>query len=211
MKSHSIASAALFAVLVSMSSARADVLVDNLLEPHRDTTVVESGLWAAQSFITAGDSVMLQSIELWLGARGGDPAITAELRADSAGGPAAALAAFSVASLSTGLTQIELLPSVPHISLAAGTKYWVVLGVSGPGSFGWTYAEGNNQSGPGTLANYNYSFDGGASWGDYGTLNPYLMRVNVAPAVPEPASVALLLAGIALLAARGRRGRVRDA
>ena len=211
MKSHSIASAALFAVLVSMSSARADVLVDNLLEPHRDTTVVESGLWAAQSFITAGDSVMLQSIELWLGARGGDPAITAELRADSAGGPAAALAAFSVASLSTGLTQIELLPSVPHISLAAGTKYWVVLGVSGPGSFGWTYAEGNNQSGPGTLANYNYSFDGGASWGDYGTLNPYLLRVNVAPAVPEPASVALLLAGIALLAARGRRGRVRDA
>lgn len=207
MKLHSIAGAALFALLVPISASHADVLVDNLLEPHRDTTVVESGFWAAQSFITAGDSVMLQSIELWLGARSGDPAITAELRADSAGGPAAALAAFSLPSLSTGLTQIELLASVPHISLAAGTKYWIVFGVSGPGSFGWTYAEGNNQSGPGALANYNYSFDGGASWLDFGILNPYLLRVNVAPAVPEPASVALLLAGIALLAVRRLRPR----
>ncbi len=202
MKLQSLANAALFAVLVPVSFAHADVLVDNLLEPHRDTTPIESGLWAAQSFITAGAPVTLQSIELWLGLRAGDPAITAELRADSASGPAAALAAFSLPSLGTGPTQIELLPSMPQINLAADTKYWIVLGVSGPGSFGWTYAEGNNQTGPGTLANYNYSFDGGASWSDYGVLNPYLMRVNVTAAVPEPASVALLLAGIALLAAR---------
>ena len=207
MKLHSIAGAALFALLVPISASHADVLVDNLLEPRRDTTVVDSGLWAAQSFISAGAPVTLQSIELWLGTRVGDPAITAELRADSAGGPAAALAAFSLPLLSTGLTQIELLPSVAQIDLAASTKYWIVLGVSGAGSFGWTYAEGNNQAGPGTLTNFNYSSDGGASWVDFGFDNPYLVRVNVAPPVPEPASVALLLAGIALLAAQRRRPR----
>ena len=195
------------AVLLPMSGVRADVLVDNLLEPQRDSTLVESGLWAAQSFITAGGPVTLQSIELWLGLRVGDPALTAELRADSAGGPAAALAAFGLPSLSAGLTQIELLPSVPQINLAAGTKYWIVLGVSGRGSFGWTYAEGNNQAGPGTLGDYSYSSDGGAGWAAFGTDNPYLLRVNVAPAVPEPASVLLLLAGIGLLAARRSKPR----
>ena len=211
MKLHSLASAALFAVLVPMSGARADVLVDNLLEPQRSTTLVDSGLWVAQSFVTAGAPVMLQSIELWLGLRSGNPAITAELRADSAGGPAAALAAFGLPPLSAGLTQIELLPSVPQLNLAAGTKYWIVLGVSGAGSFGWTYAEGNNQTGPGSLGDYSYSSNGGAGWGAFGTDNPYLLRVNVAPAVPEPASVALLLAGIALLAARRWRGGARRA
>ena len=207
MNLHALAGAALLAVLLPMSGVRADVLVDNLLEPQRDTTPVESGLWAAQSFITAGGPVTLQSIELWLGLRVADPALTVELRADSAGGPAAALAAFGLPSLSAGLTQIELLPSVPQINLAAGTKYWIVLGVSGPGSFGWTYAEGNNQAGPGTLGDYSYSSDGGAGWAAFGTDNPYLLRVNVAPAVPEPASVALLLAGIGLLAARRSKPR----
>ena len=207
MKLHALAGAALIAVLLPMSCAHADVLVDNLLERQRDSTLVESGLWAAQSFITAGEPVTLQSIELWLGLRGGDPAITAELRADSAGGPAAALAAFGLPSLSAGRTQIELLPLVPQINLAAGTKYWIVLGVSGAGSFGWTYAEGNNQAGPGTLGDYSYSFDGGAGWAAFGTDNPYLLRVNVAPAVPEPASVALLLAGIAVLVARRPKPR----
>lgn len=211
MKPHSLAGAALLAVLVPITGAHADVLVDNLLEPQRGTTLVDSGLWVAQSFITAGNPVTLQSIELWLGLRDGDPAITAELRADSAGGPAAALAVFSLPSLSAGLTRIELLPSVPQISLAAGTTYWIVLGVNGAGSFGWTYAEGNNQAGPGTLGNYGYSSDGGAGWAAFGTDDPYLLRVNVAPAVPEPASVALLLAGITLLAARRWRGGARRA
>ena len=207
MKLRTLAGAALLAVLLPMSGAHADVLVDNLLEPQRGTTLVDSSLWVGQSFITAGGPVTLQSIELWLGLRIGDPALMAELRADSAGGPAAALAAFGLPSLSAGLTQIELLPSVPQINLAAGTKYWIVLGVSGPGSFGWTYAEGNNQAGPGTLRDYSYSSDGGAGWAAFGTDNPYLLRVNVAPAVPEPASVLLLLAGIGLLAARRSKPR----
>lgn len=207
MKLHPFACAALIAALLPVSAVRADVLVDNLLQPQRDTTVVDNSLWAAQSFVTAAEAVNLQSIELWLGQRSGDPFITAELRADSAGGPAAALATFSLPALGAGATQIELLPAAPQLELAAGTTYWIVLGVPGAGSFGWTYADGNNQAGPGSLGNFNYSTNGGANWVNFGADNPYLVRVNVT-AVPEPASSLTLLAGMALLVALRRRPRV---
>ena len=209
MKLHPLVCAA--AIAASASAVRADVLVENLLQPQRDTTVIDTALWAAQSFVTAADAVRLQSIELWLGQRMGDPIITAELRADSAGGPAAALATFGLPVLGVGATQIELLLSVPQLELVAGTMYWIVLGVDlgggGVGSFGWTYADGNNQSGPGSLGNYNYSTDGGTNWASFGADNPYLVRVNVT-AVPEPASALTLLAGMALLVALRRRQRV---
>ena len=206
MNLHRFALATVVAALVPLSAARADVLVDNLLEPQRGTTIVTTDFWAAQSFVTAGAAVTLQSIELWLGLRDGDPTITAELRADGASGPAAALASFGLPALSTGATQIELLPSVPQVALAANTTYWIVLGATGAGSFGWTYARGNNQTGPGALGYYGYSGDGGANWGSFGTDDPYLVRVNVV-AVPEPAGVVMLLAGMALLFALRRRHR----
>ena len=198
--------AALIAALWPVSAARADVLVDNLLQTQRDTTVIDSSLWVAQSFVTAAEAVNLQSIELWLGQRVGAPLITAELRADSASGPAATLGTFGLPLLSVGTTQIELLPAAPQLQLAAGTTYWVVLGVPGAGSLGWTYAEGNNQAGPGALGNFNYSTDGGANWANFGADNPYLMRVNVS-AVPEPATAATLFVGMALLLALRRRPR----
>lgn len=203
MKLHPLVCAVLIMALWPVA-ARADVLVDNLLEPQRDSSVIDSSLWAAQSFVTAAEAVKLQSIELWLGQRSGNPFITAELRADSASGPAAALATFSLPALGAGATQIELLPVLPQLELAAGTTYWIVLGVPGGGAFGWTYAEGNNQAGPGTLGNFNYSTDGGANWVNFGADNPYLVRVNVS-AVPEPASALSLLAGMALLGALRRR------
>ena len=209
MKLHPLARAALTsamtAALLTVSAARADVLVDNLLQPQRGTTDVDSSLWAAQSFVTAAAAVNLQSIELWLGQRVGDPLITAELRADSASGPAAALATFTIPALGTGATQIELLPAAPQL-LAASSTYWIVLGVPGAGSFGWTYAEGNTQAGPGTLGSFNYSTDGGANWANFGADNPYLVRVNVS-AVPEPATAATLFFGMALLLALRRRPR----
>ena len=206
MKLHPLACAALIAALLPGAPARAAVLVDNLLEPQRGTTDVDSSLWAAQSFVTAAEAVNLQSIQLWLGQRVGEPLITAELRAGSASGPAATLATFSLVPLGVGATEIRLLPSTPQIELTAGTTYWIVLGVPGAGSFGWTYAEGNNQTGPGVLSSFNYSTNGGASWVDFGADNPYLVRVNVTP-VPEPATAFTLLAGLALLIALRRRQR----
>jgi len=206
MKLHPLACAALMAALLPVTAVRADVLVENLLQTQRGTSDIDSSLWAAQSFVTAAEAVNLQSIELWLGQRVGDPLITAELRADSASGPAATLATFGLPLLGVGAPQIELLPAVPQLQLAAGTTYWIVLGVPGAGSFGWTYAEGNNQAGPGTLGNFSYSTDGGGNWVNFGADNPYLVRVNVS-AVPEPATAATMFVGMALLLALRRRRR----
>ena len=49
------------------TAVHAAVRVDNLLQPHSATTLVQSNVWAAQSFITAGEAVKLQRIEPWLG------------------------------------------------------------------------------------------------------------------------------------------------
>lgn len=184
--------------------AAATVLVDNLLEPQRDTSILSAAFWAAQSFTTAADATVLASIELWLGAGMEAPAVFAELHAD-ADGPAGALTAFVVPALAGGPTRIEQLPAAAPVALAPATTYWVVLGTSDPGEFGWTYASGNAQSGPGVLGNYRYSDDSGASWIDFGSDNPYLMRVHVA-AVPELPASALLAAGLLLLRLRSRAG-----
>ena len=42
------------------------------------------------------------------------------------------------------------------------TAYWLVLGATGSGSFGWAYAPGNAQTGPGSLGGYSYSTNAGA-------------------------------------------------
>ena len=180
------------ALLLALPAAHADVLVDNLSEPTSATSILPSELWAAQSFVTAADPVRLLSIEIPIGLAVGGPSLFAELHADA--GPAqvgATLASF-------------VLPALPALELAPGSTYWVVLGVVGEGSFGWSYALGNASSGPGTLANYAYSTDAGASWLNYGSDNPYHMRVNVS-AVPEPGVAALFMAGLLAIGSLVRR------
>lgn len=192
-------------LFLALPAARADILVDNLSQPTSATSILPSDLWAAQSFVTAADPVRLLSIEIPIGLAVGGPSIFAELHADA--GPlqvGATLASLVLPAVTTGATQLELLPSLPTLDLAPGTTYWVVLGVVGEGSFGWSYALGNASSGPGTLANYAYSTDSGAAWLNYGSDNPYHMRVNVSP-IPEPGMAALFIAGLLVVSSLCRR------
>jgi hypothetical protein len=106
---------------------------------------------------------------------------------------------------SSGALQLELLPASPALDLAPGTTYWVVLGVVGAGSFGWSYATGNASSGPGTFANYAYSYEWGLTWLNYANDYPYHLRVNGASAVPEPGTAALWIAGLFAMASLARR------
>lgn len=204
-------SAAAALLLLALPAAHADILVDNLAQPTSATSVLPRELWAAQSFVTAGNAVRLNSIEMPMGLAVGGPSIFAELHADAGLlQVGATLATFALPALASGALQLELLPAVPALELAAGTTYWVVLGVVGEGSFGWSYALGNASSGPGTLANYAYSTDSGATWLNYGSDNPYHLRVNVS-AVPEPGTAALWLAGLFATASLVRRRNSRAA
>lgn len=194
-------------LLLALPAAHADTLVDNLSQPYNATTTVTSVLWSAQSFVTGSDAVRLLSIEIPIGESLGGPSIFAELHADA--GPmqvGAMLTSFVLPEVSAGALEIELLPTMPtrELDLAPDTIYWVVLGVVGAGSFGWSYAQGNASSGPGSLANYSYSSDGGSSWLTFGNDDPYHIRVNVSP-IPEPGSAALLFSGLLAIGSLYRR------
>ena len=198
------------AITVLSSSARADVLISNIDVPIRSVTTVSQELWAGQSFATDGQAYKLTSIDLLLGALAGAPSLVAELHADAAGSPGSTLARYLLAGIGAGAPALFTMPG-SFLDLSANTTYWIVLGATGRGSFGWAYAEGNSQAGPGSIGAYRYSSDAGGSWGGAGTDNPYNVRINVA-AVPEPQTVTLILLGLLGLGAcrflaHRRRGR----
>ena len=196
---------AVAAVLV-WGQARATALVDNLAQPTRDVTKIDSALWAAQSFITDAAAHRLDGIDILAGRRLGDPVQYAALYSDNGSGPDALLSTFSIAIGSGPVALTSLLPAV-QLVLAPATAYWLVIGASDLGSLGWAYAEGNAFSGTGSFGSYGYSNDLGVSWSAFGTDNPYQMAVDVS-AVPEPSDWALMATGLlALSCRRWRQGR----
>jgi len=171
-------------------TARADVVVSNLDEPERDKNVLSTTDWAAQAFVTGPNRYFLTSVEAITGNSGDLVDGFAQLRASDADGAmdtseAGLLATFALPDLSGPLSAQMFLPDVT-VELARGTQYYFVLGVSGGGTFEWSYAEGNGQTGPGSLAQYEYTFDGGATWGTFGSDNPFHIAVN-GDLVPCPA------------------------
>lgn len=193
--------------LLESPAAAASVLLTNLGEPVRGTTALAGDLWAAQSFQNDGSASQLVSIRTMMGAADGSPDAFAELRQGSSSG--AVLATFAMPGLAGAISARTLSP-LGSVLLAPNATYFLIMGVRGAGSFGWSYAEGNASAGTGFFQNYEYSFDQAASWTNYGSDNPYLMEVNVAGGiVPEPAVWALMIAGFGLVGAAMRRTRAQ--
>ena len=196
-------------LLTAAPAAQAVVLVSNIAEPVRATTLVESALWAAQSFVNDGNSWSFSNIRTVIGDAVGGPDVVAELHQGAA--PGTSITTFTVPGLA-GPTGIKTILPLSAVTLAPGETYWLVFGVDGGGSFGWSYAEGNGQTGTGSLGSYAYSFDQGATWGSFGPDNPYLIEVNVT-LVPETAAWALMIGGFGLAGAalRSRRRALAQA
>lgn len=194
-----IVSAALAASLSSASTAGATDLVNNLDQPTRSMNVLPTDGWAAQSFATDGASYALSSVQVLLGNLTGAPSIVAELHTGDAFNPGATLAAFSIAGVPIGSPAPVTLTPIRSVTLNAGTNYWLVLGASTlAGTFTWSYAQGNVTTGSGSLGNYNYSADSGVTWTNYGSDNPFQLKVDVSP-VPFPATAWLFGAGFLTL------------
>ena len=113
-------------------------------QPTRSATVLDSSLWAAQSFFTAGDAVLLDSIDV--SRRPGDrPDGTSPncVHADGAGLPWHPAHDLQPVRRLPRAPQVERLTPAPRqLPLAAATGYWLVLRVANnSGGFGFSYAE----------------------------------------------------------------------
>ncbi len=200
LKSPSFAVIQLFGLLVGAGSsltANAMPLVSNITEPTRATSMIPTDAgWAAQSFVTDANSYTLTSVGVVVGNYNGLGDIVAELREGTATSIGATLGSFVVPSITTGSPSALTLTGT--FNLAPSTYYWLVFGTTGGAGFGWDYALGNNQTGPGSLGNYAYSTNNGTTWGGLNSNNPYKMEVTVQPRiVSEPTPILLLSVGVA--------------
>lgn len=156
----------------------AEPLIDNMAEPTRDQTVlsVAPPLWAAQSF-SSPTWFEIDSIDLLLGNAVGEPDAFAEIRVGlDPTGPV--IATLTVPPVPTGALADWALFIGEPITMAPGELYWLVVGPATTGSFDWGYAFGNMWQGIGSLQNYSYSEDLGATWVDFGGDNPYQVRIS---------------------------------
>lgn len=200
-----------FFLEVEAGSVEEFVLVSNVTEPVRSFNTIDSALWAAQSFETDGQAYALTSVRALVGNELSTSGAFVELRSSTPIGtmetsPAGLVATLSLPDLTGPRALRSFLPPTP-IGLEPNTRYHLLFGASGPGSYEWSYAEGNGQMGPGTIAQFQYSFDGGGLWSIFASENPFHVEVR---ALPEP-SLGVLVASslVAIASLRRARGRLR--
>jgi hypothetical protein len=172
---------ACLAVGLASAAGATPPLVDNLDEPTRALTDIllttKSSLFAAQSFETDTSRYAVTTIDMRLGELVGAGTPFAELRV----GPTPDGRLISAFSFTVPPGPVEVVPlslDRPAI-LQPSTRYWIVVGIrDDEATYKWAYAEGNASSGTGFITNYSYSEDLGVTWTDFGSENPYHIRVN---------------------------------
>jgi hypothetical protein len=184
-----------------------------------DPSIGQFGFTAAQEFNTGPTATSLDRIFANLGnydsGTNGDFQLTATLLADNSGTPSGSpLVSFSfnVSSIPTsGFANVEFDP-VGSFTLASNTNYWFVLNGSSPtdgtGSVNWNWTNSTTTYGPGSLQNFNNSYDGGTTWNGPFSGSPYLIQVN-GQAVPEPAGWTLATIGFGAVLGLARASRPR--
>lgn len=193
----------------TMTAAHADTIFDNLGGSRDGSDPLQSYGPLADSFRTGvqGDFVLTQVTALL---KSGSADLVGDLRvtlhADSAAGPGSLLATvgtLSSAAVSTAdFAAYTFLPS-SSIQLAANTTYWIEIEAVSPVAIEWSWSQ--DLSGTGVASGSNYNGLLGSSPNT--AFAPYQMSVAV-QAVPEPASLALMLGGVGfLLASRTRQKR----
>ncbi|WP_083748515.1 choice-of-anchor R domain-containing protein [Pelomonas sp. KK5] len=206
MKNIALKLAVMALVAATGFSASAANLYDNLGSTQDGADPILSYGPLANSFTTGADGGLLSSIAALL--KNDSASIVGDLRvslhADGAGStPGAELLSVGLLSSSGIATDAfaaySFALSTPF-ALAANTTYWVEIEAASPNAVEWAWS--GDLSAPGVAGQSNYSVLFGAN--PNSAQSPYQMAVNVS-AVPEPASMGLLLAGLVMVGMSIRR------
>lgn len=191
-----IASATLVA-----GSAQATVLYNNLGAASTGTDPVAGFGPLADSFSTGASAVSLDTLTLLVdGNAGSGGSFTVNLLTDNNTSPGAVLASgtFSDSVLAGTLTPLTF--TCNGCSLAADTRYWIQLADAGGTTTNWSWS--SDISGVGVANEYFANSNGVFANNPNG---PYQMELIAG--VPEPATWALMLAGLGIIGAGLRMNR----
>ena len=138
-------------------------VVDNLANSAPEAEAIFSGQTDAQGFTTDARAYRFAGLTVRLGKDGAtDGNYDVELRSDSGGSPGAIIESWSGNSITSPVwpsTTDFTFTSAGGITLAANTKYWVIVHVTGGGGINWTVTSTLGQAGPGMVNELR--------WGDY--------------------------------------------
>lgn len=192
----------LFAAVAGAGTARAGVLYDNLGAAPVSSDAVSVLGPLADSFSTGSSSADLTDVKVLLQGNSSGGAIEIDLMSDAGTAPGAFLTALGTlndSALTNSPTVFDFPLAVPF-SLAANTRYWVEIISANSSTAQWDWS--SDITGPGVAGEFFYST--GAVLPNID--GPYQMQVNAtSSSVPEPASLTILAAGLAGLAAARRR------
>lgn len=198
------------AALLTMAAPAAQAattIYDNLGASQDGADPVQSYGPLANSFNTGANAGLLSGVSVLLKSGSNELVgnLLVKLLADSGTSPGAellTLGSLSSASVSTaGFASYSFTPATAF-NLAANTTYWVEVLTTSPLDIEWSWSTDLTSLGVSGQASYSK---------ELGVLpnsaaGPYQMAVSVT-AVPEPASAALVLVGVALIGGAGARRR----
>ncbi len=203
-----IAAAALAALFSVNALASPVSIYDNLTSTPEGSDPIFSYGPLANSFMTGSDgSALLTSISALL--KNGSNSVFGDIRlslhADASNAPGAellSLGSLSSAAVSTSGFAAYDFAALTAFTLAANTTYWVEIEASSPNAIEWSWSSDLLAIGVAGQSNYSTLLGTNAN----SDFAPYQMAVNVS-AVPEPASLLLVVLGLGLAGVAARRGR----
>jgi hypothetical protein len=211
-------SLALIAGLAAVPSAAASLIDQNTLySKAADSTWLTSGfgrsVWISQSF-TPAMTGRLNRIDLQIGRFGGDDLRIRIGSGEAIDGSYVELLSLDVAAadVASGFDQLFSLDLLAHgLTLASGDRYSVILSstLGGMGNqFGWvigeTTVDGDELANPPYAGGRAFaSLDQGGTWQARSVDRP--LRTWMTPAVPEPSTWVMLIAGFGLTGFAVRR------
>lgn len=185
---------------LALPIAHADTVFDNLGSSRDGSDPLLSYGPLADSFRTGSDpAYWLGSVTALLKSGSADVIgdVRVSLHADSSNAPGALLATLgtlSSASISTADFASYVFTPAQGVQLTANTTYWIEIEALTPNAVEWSWS--NDLGAIGVAGGYNYNALLGVSANE--SFSPYQMAVAV-QAVPEPTSMALLIAGLGVI------------